>query len=106
MDTSKSLRDFKSSRNYIQKTDHLCLNPGIGCLFYLLFGYALAFGDGNSFCGTRYFALVDLPYEKMGHCFFQYTFAATAITIVSSPVHERCSMTAYFAYTILISGVI
>lgn len=78
---------------------------GIGCLFYLLCGYALAFGDGNGFCGVHYFALVGLPVDKMAHCFFQYTFAATAATVVSGSLHERCSIIAFFSYTILVSGL-
>ncbi len=80
------------------------LSPGIGSLFYLLCGYALAFGEGNGFCGTRYFALVGLPFDKMAHCFFQYTFAATTTTIVKSSSHERISMTAYFTSIMLLSG--
>jgi Amt family ammonium transporter len=83
----------------------LSLSAGIGSLFYLLCGYALAFGEGNGFCGTRYFALVGLPFDKMAHCFFQYTFAATATTIVKSSLHERSSMTAYFTSIMLLSGL-
>ena len=78
---------------------------GIGSLFYLLCGYALAFGEGNGFCGTQYFALVGLPYDRMAHCFFQYTFSATAVSIIKSSLHERCSMTAYFTSAILLSGL-
>ena len=81
------------------------LSAGIGSLFYLLCGYALAFGEGNGFCGTRYFALVGLPFDKMAHCFFQYTFAATAVSIVKSALHERSSMTAYFTSIMLLSGL-
>ncbi|XP_057367451.2 putative ammonium transporter 1 [Daphnia carinata] len=81
------------------------LDTSIGSLVYLLCGYALAFGEGNGFCGTQYFALVDLPYDKMAHCFFQYTFSATAVAVVKSALHERSSMTAYFTCIIVISGV-
>ncbi|KAI9562766.1 hypothetical protein GHT06_010220 [Daphnia sinensis] len=81
------------------------LDTSIGSLVYLLCGYALAFGEGNGFCGTQYFALVDLPNGKMAHCFFQYTFSATAVAVVKSALHERCSMTAYITCIITISGV-
>lgn len=77
---------------------------GIGTLAYFLTGYALSFGGGNGFCGTKYFALIDLPEDKYAMCWFQYTFAATATTIPSGVVHERCSMKAYLCYTILLSG--
>ena len=72
---------------------------------FFLIGYGLAFGgESNGFCGTKYFALVGLPDEKLADAFFQFSFAAAAGTIVSGVVHERCTMTAYFCYTALISG--
>ncbi|XP_046449850.1 putative ammonium transporter 1 [Daphnia pulex] len=84
-------------RNYVDSS--------ISVIFYFLTGYALTFGGGeNGFCGTRYFALVGLPEDKMAHCFFQYTFAATATSIVKGIVHERCTTTAFLCYTCLISG--
>lgn len=41
----------------------------------------------------------------MAHCFFQYTFSATAVAIVKSALHERSSMTAYFTCIVLLSGL-
>ena len=67
-------------------------------------GYAFAFGDGNGFCGTEYFGLIGLPDYKLAHFFFQFTFAATSTTIVKGTIHERCTMTAYFCYSVFISG--
>jgi len=78
----------------------------ISTLAYLIFGYGLAFGETeNGFCGTEYFGLVGLPDDKLAHCFFHYSFASCAGTIISGVVHERCTMTAYFWYTFLISGI-
>lgn len=77
----------------------------ISTLAYMLIGYGLSFGGtDNAFCGTKYFALVGVPDKDLAHCFFHYTFASCAGTIVSGVVHERCTMTAYLCYTILISG--
>nr|ATC20499.1 ammonium transporter 1 [Tridacna squamosa] len=73
---------------------------------YWLFGYAFAFGDGNDFIGYKFFASSDLPDTSYASFFFQYTFAATAATIVSGAVAERCEFVAYFVYSFFITGFI
>lgn len=45
-------------------------------------------------------------YDGYAHFFFNYTFAATAASIVSGAVAERCSMGAYFAYSAFLSGFV
>ena len=72
---------------------------------FFLTGYGLSFGKSNGFCGTEFFALVGLPDDRFAHCFFMFTFAATAATIPSGVVHERCCITAYICYTALIGGL-
>ncbi len=71
---------------------------------YAFLGYGLAFGDGNPFCGDRYFGLAHLPDDRLGHLFFHYTFAATAATIPSGVMVGRCTTTAYVTYTLLVSA--
>jgi len=77
----------------------------IGSLVWFLFGYCVAYGDGdskdaNSFIGVENIVLEN---EDWNGFFFQWAFAATAATIVSGSVAERCSLTAYFTYTVFIT---
>ena len=74
----------------------------VGALCFYLFGYAVAYGDDvcsvNGFMGCNNVALSSQP-VAWNSFFFQWAFAATAATIVSGSVAERCSLAGYFAYT-------
>lgn len=77
----------------------------IGSLVWFLFGYCVAYGDesskdANPFIGVENIVLEN---EDWNGFFFQWAFAATAATIVSGSVAERCSLTAYFTYTVFIT---
>nr|CAD7262581.1 unnamed protein product [Timema shepardi] len=90
----------KNVTNIIMKN---LLDMLISALFYWLIGYALAYGDGNSFMGLTYWAGIGLQDGVMAHWFFQFVFAATAATIVSGAVAERCNFFAYLVYSGIIS---
>ena len=75
----------------------------IGCFVYWAIGYAFAFGDGNLFIGySGWFGTFteDLRINWL----FHFVFAATACTIVSGSVAERCDIWPYFIYSSLITG--
>lgn len=82
----------------------------VGAWLYWLIGYGLAYGDPTqdswSFCGLSKFALADVGIEEYGSFFFQYTFAATGVTIVSGTMAERVSFYGYIIYGCLLSGYI
>ncbi|CAH1780968.1 unnamed protein product [Owenia fusiformis] len=83
------------------------LDSCIGGLSYWIFGYAFAFGpEGNAFISWKHFASEGMDPDGYAHWFFHFVFAATAATIVSGAVAERCDFIAYFAYSIAITGFV
>ena len=78
----------------------------VGAMGYYFFGFAVAYGDGdcsvNGFMGCKNVALSSTPVDWNGF-FFQWAFAATAATIVSGSVAERCSLFGYFTYTTVLT---
>ena len=86
---------------FISKTLVLVL----GCMAYWLVGYPLAFGGGgSSFLGNTYWASHGLDVDDYPFFFFHFVFAATAATIVSGAMAERCEFYAYIAYSTYITG--
>lgn len=76
----------------------------ISGISYWMVGYAFGFGDGNAFIGYSGFALSGVEGSSYAYWFFQYVFAATAATIVSGAVAERCDFVAYLVYSSCITG--
>ena len=93
----------------------------IACLMYLVCGYQLMYGGGYFLSGIE--ALdVDATlagfaerengftgkamYSKAADFFFQVVFVATAMSIVSGAVAERMKLWAFFAFAVVMTGVI
>eukprot|EP00092_Neocalanus_flemingeri_P000649 GFUD01000691.1.p1 GENE.GFUD01000691.1~~GFUD01000691.1.p1 ORF type:complete len:547 (+),score=127.70 GFUD01000691.1:58-1698(+) len=93
------------SKNTVNILIKNMLDAFIGGISYWAIGWGLAYGEGgNSFCGGSQFFNFQLDYGLYPKWFFQFVFAATAATIVSGAIAERCQFFAYFAYSIIITG--
>ena len=104
----------KNAQNILLKN---LMDACVGALWFWATGYAFAYGSGdfgekagtNKFIGgNKYFFLANGYEGKNGFhdWFFQFAFAATAATIVSGAVAERCSMGAYAGYSAVLTGFV
>ena len=93
----------KNAKNIILKN---LLDACFGAICFYLVGYAFAYGgdSGNAFIGWSGFALNGIGKSDFQGWFFQFTFAATAATIVSGAVAERCKFEGYLAYAVLLTS--
>ena len=84
----------------------ICVNAVIGATAYWLFGYAIAYGDGNVFIGWTGFALQDVSPSRFSFWFYQSIFANTASTIASGATAERINLPAFFVYSFVLTGFV
>jgi Amt family ammonium transporter len=80
-------------------------------LGFFLVGYAVMFGDGNGFIGTKGWMLMGLEPTASGlplYAFwlFQAAFCGAAATIVAGGMAERMNFKAYLIYSFLISALV
>lgn len=104
----------KNTVNYLTKS---FMDFCMASLAFWAFGFAFMFGGskvtpglglGNSLIGYSGFFLTGDSYDvsTILYWFFQIVFAATAATIVAGAVAERTKITAYLAYSFLVSALI
>lgn len=96
---------WKNTQNILYKN---LMDACLGAFCFWALGYGFAYGggeDANPFIGTSNFFLMDESNEAASYqsFFFQWAFAATAATIVSGSVAERCSLPAYFIYSSILT---
>ena len=79
-------------------------------LAFFTVGYAFAFGGmdkgspNKTFIGTSNFFLMDV--DDLSFWLFQYAFSAASATIVAGTLAERCQMSAYMCYSLLLGGFV
>jgi ammonium transporter, Amt family len=85
------------------------LDACVTTIAFYAFGYAFAYGGddasrGTTFVGTSNFFLAgDVDYAFW---FFQFCFASACVTIIAGTLAERCTMIAYFSYSIFMASLI
>jgi Amt family ammonium transporter len=92
----------------------------IACVMYMLCGYGIMYGDGTGVIpgigvlgaddNTVEAVLAggdDAPYySNLSDFFFQVVFVATAMSIVSGAVAERMKLWSFFAFAVVLTGLI
>ena len=92
----------------------------IACIMYMLCGYGIMYGDGNGVIPGISMLTADdnsveavlaggddAPYySTLSDFFFQVVFVATAMSIVSGAVAERMKLWSFFAFAVVLTGVI
>ena len=108
---------FARAKNTVNILTKNMMDFCIGGLAFWAFGFAVMFGGsriapgtevGNAFLGYSGFFLSGAAYDVTTAAiwFFQMCFAAAAATIVSGAMAERTKITAYMAYSFIVSAVI
>jgi Amt family ammonium transporter len=108
---------FSRAKNVVAVLCKNFMDCMIGGLAFWAVGFAFMFGGsalssgldiGNPFIGLSGFLLGGDAYDVTTAelWFFQMVFAATAATIVSGAMAERTKVTAYLAYSFLVSALI
>jgi len=79
----------------------------VGALVWFTVGYAFAFGESNTqFIGNKGYFLHLVPECDYAFWFYQWTFSATATTIISGCMAGRTKLATYIVYSIIMTGFV
>lgn len=100
----------KNSKNILVKN---LFDASAGALAFWLVGFGIAFGheEEGGFIGSNgsMFAASNFEEEKSNYYMiwiFQFSFAATASTIMSGSLAERTQLPAYMIYSVIMTGFV
>eukprot|EP00600_Ochromonadales_sp_CCMP1393_P003336 CAMPEP_0174979398 /NCGR_PEP_ID=MMETSP0004_2-20121128/14750_1 /TAXON_ID=420556 /ORGANISM="Ochromonas sp., Strain CCMP1393" /LENGTH=469 /DNA_ID=CAMNT_0016230903 /DNA_START=70 /DNA_END=1479 /DNA_ORIENTATION=+ len=103
------------SKNAVNILFKNLIDGAISAMMFWWLGWGFAYGETkDGFIGTTQFGMSGSTFDEgdgydqlqFQSWFFQWAFAATAATIVSGCVAERCKLEAYFIYSAVLSGFI
>ncbi len=106
------------SKNVLSTMMHSLVLMAVMSLLWMLFGYSVAFGEGNAFFGNplQYFLLkgvggapnpdyaATIPHQTF--MLFQMMFAIITPALISGAVAERIRFSAYLLFTILWAAIV
>lgn len=83
----------------------------VGAIAWFAVGYAIAYGDDGSeaelkMFGRGYYFMHNVGLCEYANWFYQWTFAATAVTIVSGAMAGRTQLKAYIVYSTIITAFV
>eukprot|EP00892_Ulva_mutabilis_P012761 jgi/Ulvmu1/9858/UM057_0012.1 len=84
------------------------VDGAITIVAWFAFAYAFYGNSGNGFSGKNHFFMIGADDDPllMATWFLGVTFAASAVTIVSGAMAERCKLPAYFAFSAIMAGFV
>lgn len=100
-------------KNVLGTMMHSLILMGVVSILWVLFGYSMAFGQGNSYCGNPFAhfllrgvgAAPDPAYAPtvpaQSFMLFQMMFAIITPALISGAVAERMKFSAYLLFTVL-----
>jgi ammonium transporter, Amt family len=101
------------TKNVLGTMMHSLILMGVVSLLWVLFGYSMAFGEGNAFCGNpfKHFLLQGVGAEPnpdyaptvpaQTFMLFQMMFAIITPALISGAVAERMKFSSYLLFTVL-----
>ena len=104
---------FVRSKNVVNIMAENFMDTTFATVAFVLIGFGLMFGSGNSFFGTEWFALRGIPdvfpattIPTYAFFFFQFAFCAAAGAIASGMMAERTNFKADLIYSLATAGLI